>query len=428
MKKLHILLFSFISMAGLFAQTYQPITNESFVFSTGEKEVFKVAFDKVDSKQVNEAVKEYLKNYKAKIESVKGVDSEFFVEEVELSDINQTKTTIAFKITELEGNASLYAHFLSNGMVVSGASSPEQVAAYKMFTEALAKKSVFVAYEDLIAGKEEVLKTQEKELKGLEKDEEKQHDAIGKANQSIKDSKSTIGSLEAVLKGQQASLIAKNKEVNDKEVEIASVSVKSLEGDIKTIEKEISSIEKENVKSREGIAKINGEIAIEETNLSTLRQTITAQKNLLAVNSDKKTLKEVQTLEKEEAKQIGAIEALKGTNKNTEALIQSKLEEINTKNTKIAAIQKQIAAHNEDALKEQLKLLQKDAKEFENEVSKTQKEIEKENSSISKQEEAIRSANTEIAKLKDAQAAKTGEINTTKSEIKALGATQVTFK
>ncbi|MCB9256422.1 MAG: hypothetical protein H6579_04775 [Chitinophagales bacterium] len=428
MKKIQLLLALLITSSLSMGQNYAPIGTENFVFSSGSKECFVVSFEAVNKAELEEALKDYLKNYKAKLESVKGASEEFVVNEAVLSDINQNNTNMTFKLLELEGNAKLYANYTMGDKVVNATNTPNEVGGYKAFTEAIAKKAVQYAYANLIKAKEGLIKDQEKDLKSLEKDEEKEHDAIGKARKEIKDSEATISTLESSLSNQRNLLNAKNKEVNAKEAEIASVSVKTLESNIKDIEKEISSLEKDNVKTRETIAKTNGEIAVEQTNLETLTKSIAAQKSLLAVNSDKKTLKDIQNLQKEEGKILAGIEELKGENRNSESAINNNLNDISKKKQEIAKIQQEINNHNEDALKEQLKLLQKDAKEMENQVDKTQKEIEKEKSQISKNEESIRKSEAEIASLKDAQKAKQAEIDASKADLKNLSAKQASFK
>lgn len=428
MKKINLIIISILAFVGIQAQSYAPITNAYFAFSTGEKEVLKTTFDKVSTKQVEAALKDYLKNYKAKLDGVKGVSDEYTVTDIVISDINQTQTTMAIKLTELEGNATMYVHYLTNGKIVSEKNTPSEYAGYKKFTEAIANKATYIAFDDVIKSQNDVLKDKEKELNSLEKDEKNQHDKIGDARKSIKDSEVAINSLQGSLKNQQTLVATKRQQVSDKEAEIASVNVKTLEGNIKDIEKENKSFEKEIEKTREEIAKVNGEIAVELTNLETLRKGITAQKNVLAVTSDKKTLKEIQSLEKDEVKMIGEIETLKGDNKNSEANIAKNQAAISANNAKISAIQAQIASHSEDALKDQLKILEKDLKSLKNEESKIQKDLEKENSNITKQEENIRAAEAEIQNLKAAQTAKKSEISTVQTEIKTTEGTQAKFK
>ena len=260
MKNFNVFIASVLFALGLQAQSYNPTTNEYFTFSTGEKEVFKTIFNQVSAKQVQTAFDEYLKNYKTKLSAVKGVDGEYTVTEAVLSDINPLNTTMAVKITELEGNATLYVHYLTNGKIVSSNNTPSEFGGYATFTKAIANKAVFVAFDDKIKAENNVLNEREKELKSLEKDEEKQHDAIGKANKSIKDSQSAISALQGTLKNQQAAVAAKAKQVSDKNNEIASVNVKTLESNIKDLEKTNAGIIKEKDKAREEMAKINGRI------------------------------------------------------------------------------------------------------------------------------------------------------------------------
>ncbi len=61
MKKLYILTASLFTGV-LLAQSYTPASEEVFLFSSGEKEVFKVVFDELTMNQAESAFKEYLKN------------------------------------------------------------------------------------------------------------------------------------------------------------------------------------------------------------------------------------------------------------------------------------------------------------------------------------------------------------------------------
>lgn len=428
MKKIPLLiLFSLISI-GAIAQSYNPITNENFTFSTGEKEVFKTSFNKVSAEEVITAVKEYLKNYKARVEPVKGFDNEYVVSDVALSDINQSATTMNIKITELEGNATLYIHYLTNSKIVSKDNTPSEFDGYVKFTQALDNKATFIAYDAVVNLQSNVVEGKQNDLKGLEKDEEKQYDAIGKAIKSINDSKTSIISLEGSLKTTQALVAAKTQQVGDKQAEIAAVNIKTLESNIKDIEKENKIFVKDIEKSREDMAKINGENAVLDTELATNRSAIAAQKQLFAASADKKIMKEVQSLEKEAAKIMGEIEEKKGEIQNTEAAIITSQKQINGNNNRIFTIQKQITSHSEDALKDQLKILEKDLKDLDSEEKKNVKDIEKENDNITKQEEGIRQAEGEIASAKNAQAALKVEISSEQSQLKDLKSTQLKFK
>ena len=428
MKTINLLLLFLLLSLGVVAQSYSPISNEYFVFSSGEKEVFKTSFTKVSAVQVNAAVKEYLKNYKTKIESVKGFDNEYVVNNVVLSDINQNTTNIAIKITELEGNATLYIHYLTDDKIVSKANTPNAFDGYTKFTQAIDDKATFIAYDALIEAQSNVVGDKQKELKGIEMNEEKQHDAIGKSNISIKDSQKAITSLQGSLKNQQSLVAIKTQQVGDKESDIASVNVKTLESNIKDVDKENRDLVKDVEKSRAEIAKINGEIAVAETELETQRKGIAAQKILLGVAADKKAAKEVLSMENEAAKMIGDIEEKKGEIANMNASIVNAQREMNSNKERVGAYQAEIASHSEDALKDQLKILEKDLKDGQSEEKKILKDIEKENDNVTRQEESIRQAEAEIVSIKNAQTAKKEEISTQEEALKSLQATQAKYK
>ena len=94
--------------------------------------------------------------------------------------------------------------------------------------------------------------------------------------------------------------------------------------------------------------------------------------------------------------------------------IETEIETVNarkgTNGEKIAELQTKISTHNEDALKEQLKLLQKDSKDAESAEKDIAKSIEKETSSIEKNKVGIKASELNIATLKTSQEAKKAEI------------------
>lgn len=428
MIKIKLLLASLLGFAGLYAQSYIPVTNEYFAFSTGEKEVFKTTFNQVSLAEAEGAFKDYLKNYKSKIEPVKGISNEYQIAEVLLSDINQAKTAMFVKFTELEGNASIYIHYLNNGKIVSKGNTPNEFDGYTKFTEAIADKSVFSAFESLIKTQSIKVKAKEKELNSIEKDEVKEHDAIGKAKKSIKDSKVMISTLEGQYKNQQSMLASKQKQVGDKQSEIASVDIKTLDGQINDLEKENKSFVKDLEKAREESAKISGEKAVLNVTLETQNKAIKAQKDLLAVTGDKKAMKEVQSMEKDAAILIGEIEEKKGEIAIEAAAARTAQEKIDAYNIQIVSIQKKIASHSENALKDQLKLLEKDLKDLENEADKIVKDTSKENDNVTKEEEGIRQSEAEIQRLKEAQSMKKSEISEATEVLNDLASEQAKFK
>lgn len=420
MKNLVTTVLLILSGCSLFAQEVVEMKNETFAFSSGDKQVFVVTFNGVAQDHLNVAVKEYLKNYKAKATPVKGVDGEWNVEEFVITDIDQKATTITMKMAELEGNATWYVNYNVEGADITEESSPNLFPQFKDFTTNIANKAIYLAYEDRIEAEKALLKSKEKELKDLEKSEKKQTDNIASANQSIKTSEGDISNFEGALKRQQGVVADKQKQVSDKENEIASVEVKTLEKSIKDIESDNGKTQKEIEKLNGEIAKIKGEIAMEETALEELDKTIEAKKEVLAITANKKDLKEVKTLESDRAKQIGDTEKLRTEIGSVEAEIDANKAKIEQGNGRVVEIREQIASHNEEALKDQLKLLVKDAKEAEAEQKKIEKDIEKEQSSIAKQQERIREANIEIARLTEEQSAKKTEISATEAAIKEL--------
>ena len=136
--------------------------------------MFKATFEEVSMSEAESAFKAYLKNYKAKVSPVKGASNEYQIEEVKLSDVNQGVTSMHVKFTEVEGNASMYVNYVLDGKMVSRENTPDEFEGYLNFTNSIADKGVYYAYDELINAQEGVIKSLEKELKSFEKDEVKE--------------------------------------------------------------------------------------------------------------------------------------------------------------------------------------------------------------------------------------------------------------
>ena len=143
MKKLILSSLMFLSVILINAQTVKSMADEEFSFSSGKKEVIKVAFEDVSAKNLEAAFVEYFKkNYKAKVSAVKKTDGEFEISEFKATDIQQKMTSGLAVITELEGNAILYIHYKSEGYVVSLKNTPEIYPGYKKMTQKTIQKAV----------------------------------------------------------------------------------------------------------------------------------------------------------------------------------------------------------------------------------------------------------------------------------------------
>lgn len=374
MKKLILTTIMFLSIVAINAQSVVSMSDQNFTFSTGQKECIKVIFKDVSAKNVESAFKEYFKkNYKAKVSSVKKTTNEFEVEEFKANDIQQKPTSVNAVITELEGSAILYIHYKSDGYVVSEKNTPIVYEGYRRMTQGIANDAITLSYADVIAMKEKELYEQEKALDLFLRDNEKQDATIAKMQAEIKTSEGEVSRLTSALSAQKVVVSEKAQLVKDKEVEMANLDVKSLE-------KEIKSIEGDNKSADRDISKLNSDIAKKNADIAKLQS-------------------EIKTLEA----QIETVNSRKGENGN-----------------KIAALQTKISSHNEDALKEQLKILEKDKKDAESAEKDIAKSIEKEASTIEKNNISIKESQLNIATLRTSEEAKKLEIAKTKEELKVM--------
>lgn len=428
MKKIFIL--SLVCTLGLqiMAQSFGKIEQTNFAYSTGDLPTLKVDFNKVSANNVTDALKDYLKNYKAKLSPEKGVDGEFYVEEFILTDIDQKPTKMRVKVTSLEGNATLHVNYNVGGSDITPIGTDKLYEQYVRFTTRIANKATFYSYNGLIDTEKAILKDRQRELTSLENEEKKAVESIAKCEQNITSSKSAISNAESALKRQQNVVSDAQTRVNDKEAEIAGMDVKTMEKSIKDIQSENDKTRKDIEKSQENIGSIKGEIAIERAETESMQKALEAKKAVLAITADKKDLKEVKSLESDLTKKAGEVEERNGEIASIESSIKIKEGAIDANLDRINDIRQKIASHNEEALKDQLKLLEKDLKSAESEQKKLEKEIEKEQNSIVKEETKIRDAKAAIEASKVAQATKSTEISAVKQGITTLEKTQGVYK
>lgn len=366
-----LLLFS-ITIA--MSQSINSISEQKFTFSTGNKEVIKLMFKDVNLSNLESAIEDYFKkNYKTKVSGIKKTDNEFEVIDFKATDIQQKLTSAIFKVQELDGHAILYIHYKSDGYVVSSKNTPDIYPSYKTMTEKIGALAITYSYNDVIEIRKKELATQENELAGFIKSENKETDAIDKSTSEIKVSESAIENLENDLVSQKTIVSEKAKLVEDKKVEMSTVNVKSLEKSIKEVEADTKKANKE-------IEGINKEIASKNAEIAKLQS-------------------EIVTLE---------------------SSIEPANTRIETNNDKIGEVKKQIAEFNEDALKDQLKILEKESKTAILDENKLAKSIDKEKASIEKNNSKIKDAKSEILLLKTSQANKQAEIDNSKLLLKDL--------
>lgn len=367
MKKLILSMIMLSSISFINAQSIVSITEQNFTYSTGEKESMKVTFKDVNANDLTTALKAYFKdNYKAKTVDVKKAEGEYEVEDFKATDIQQKLTAALVRIVELEGNAALYIHYKSDGYVVSEKNTPELFPAYKTLTQNVANQAIALSFENLVELKKKELATEEKNLAVFVKAEEKNASEIVKLTSENKTVIDKIANLETDLTKQKSLVVEKAKLVIEKETEIASLNVKSIEKDIKKVESS-------NKKADKTISKANGTIA-------------KYQEKIKALESNIKTVEETKI----------------------------------TNNKQIADLQAKLGEHNEDALEDQLKLLEKDSKDAVSQEKDLTKSIAKERASIEKANVKIQEAQVNVEAAKVSQKAKSVEISTLKDSIKAL--------
>ena len=147
MKKL-ISTFSFITclILSVNSQNFTEVSSTEFNFSSGTLPVIQTQFDNVEKGNVEKALKIVFKGYKAKVSAMKDAEDEYLVSEF-LLESNQKKSKGKFKITESNGNATLYSHFANEESVISEEKTPTEINNYKKIVKDIANKSVKLIYD-----------------------------------------------------------------------------------------------------------------------------------------------------------------------------------------------------------------------------------------------------------------------------------------
>lgn len=254
MKKL-ISTFSFITclILSVNSQNFTEVSSTEFNFSSGTLPVIQTQFDNVEKGNVEKALKIVFKDYKAKVSAMKDAEDEYLVSEF-LLESNQKKSKGKFKITESNGNATLYSHFANEESVISEEKTPTEINNYKKIVKDIANKSVKLVYDELIEKQKNDIKSQRKKINQAKKNQESQHKNISKYTSSIKNSEQKIESLSQSLSTQEGLIIKNDERVKSKESEIASKSIKGMQKNISELEKDNKSLLKEINKHKEKIA------------------------------------------------------------------------------------------------------------------------------------------------------------------------------
>jgi uncharacterized membrane-anchored protein YhcB (DUF1043 family) len=188
MKKL-ISTYTFITclILSVNSQNFSEASSTEFNFSSGTLAVIQTQFDNVSKDNIEKALKIIFKDYKAKVSTIKDAEDEYLVSEF-LLESNQKKSEGKFKITESNGNATLYSHFANEESVISEEKTPTEINNYKKIVKDIANKSVSLVYDELIEKQKNNIKSQRKKINQAKKNQESQHKNISKYTSSIKGS------------------------------------------------------------------------------------------------------------------------------------------------------------------------------------------------------------------------------------------------
>jgi hypothetical protein len=173
------LLFTLLFSAAFFTLSAQVRVDEKSVNIEGSKNGFYISIPYGDQKQVDNALKEELKNWKGKFTTPSGY---ILVEDCSMKDVSDHFTTWAKVEANPDGGA-----FVSLAIDLGGAflSSSEHAAQYKIVHSRLLAFGISAAksvVDSEIKAQEEILKAKQKELADLETDQAKRE----KENEEMK--------------------------------------------------------------------------------------------------------------------------------------------------------------------------------------------------------------------------------------------------
>jgi hypothetical protein len=400
-----------------FAQNFTVSTSPDYHFSWGTAPVIISHFENVPKSHLKSSLKEVFGNYNTNITPTKDAEDEYEVSNFTL-ETNQKQSQAKIKLQEINGNTSMYTSFSNTESIISEEKTPNEINYYKDLVEIIAKKACSITFESLIDKQNEAIKSLNKELESIQKDEDKHHKNIGKYERDINLSKDKIENNKINLSSQDLLINKNNELLKNKEREIASKNVKSMTSNIKELEKSNKSLNKSIEKHQQKIAEINGQIAMDQSALKGNEAEINTLKN--TINVDKEGRKILKKLNKENLKYIGSIETYKVSITDEENKIKElEIQKLNHQ-TEINNIKNNISIHNEDALINQLKLIEKEAKTLLATKKDIEKDIEKEYRSINQNSENIRLSKKEIEILKEKQITMKESISKSEMEFKEL--------
>lgn len=183
MKKLAVLLF--IALSGLqgFAQIGE-VTEVTATMSQGNQKGFKILIPESNTKDVERAWSELMRDYDGKTTKVSKTD-DYLTEKVTIPSITENVLNVYVNFTETPEGVYMKAFYFNGAEYISGAGNSKAAMSIRGLMKRFAKSVVLESLANQLNEEEKNLKRLEKEEKNLEKDLEGYQDDIKKAKELI---------------------------------------------------------------------------------------------------------------------------------------------------------------------------------------------------------------------------------------------------
>lgn len=183
MKKLAVLLF--IALSGLqgFAQIGE-VTEVTSTMSHGNQKGFKILIPESNTKDVERAWSELMRDYDGKTTKVSKTD-DYLTEQVIIPSITENALNVYVNFTETAEGVYMKAFYFNGSEYISGAGNSKAAMSIRGLMKRFAKSVVLESLANQLNEEKKNLKRLEKEEKTLEKDLEGYEDDIKKAKELI---------------------------------------------------------------------------------------------------------------------------------------------------------------------------------------------------------------------------------------------------
>ena len=187
MKFLTIILLSIFLIPSSFGQVMEA----KKPMSKGEQNALVITLPKADTKVACKQFEKFMKNYKAKVRSIKKSD-EMFADDAELPTLSSNTVDVYFVATAQGEDTQLSAWFDLGGAYLNSADYPDKYNSAKVLMNEYSEQVYQIYIAEMLDMEEDTLKDMEGDLKDVNKDQKNSEENIEKYLEKIEEEKKAI--------------------------------------------------------------------------------------------------------------------------------------------------------------------------------------------------------------------------------------------